>query len=512
MAHVKKTFLGNQEVSLALVVGEPRYGMDINSLIGEVDSNGLLQRPITPATVSFDGIKEVLPGQFGYMFYDNQTIRTLIFPDWTGEDHIEDYEDLTICDSVMQEACRKSKITTFSAPKLKVIHCWSNAFKDSDLQTLNLPELEEITGEPGSETAYCRTFSNTKITTLNLPSLKTLVAFDVFSDNLLLTTVNLPVLEGSIPSYSFDGCSNLTTVNAPLVTEIGTCAFRNCGLTSLDFPSVTTIGSNAFQGCPIQAIHFDGITTISSTMTFNNMSTLIELSMDGLENAYGTTSYTNIGAHTCPYLESASFKKLETASKNLLYSTGGFKNDTSLVSVDFSSLREVNGQYSLQQGFSGCTALRVLRFPAMETWVKGTFADPQNNNYGMCKNCVDITIHFPIDTYSRITNSTTTNGYSFLFGATSGSIVFDIVRRIDAEDGNGNSLVLYRLERAGMKDPNNVGEFYSMAWDAYNAGNYPMANWVADFYTTGTEPQVGDTLYTDEDCTEATDWYVTNIY
>lgn len=194
--------------------------------------------------------------------------------------------------------------------------------------------------------------------------------------------------------------SSLTTISGENAAYY---AFHTCpNITSVDLSSLTTVsGLNSCSGMfygsvGITTIDISALTTVSGSTAcrymFNNCT--------GLTGAIDLSSLATISGDTC--------------CGNM------FAGCTSITSVNLSSLKTVTGSNCCTQMFSGCTSLTELRFPSITTT---SFGSNTNQFYNICRNISNITIHFPSNVQSVVQNL---SGYSTAFGATNGTVLFDL--------------------------------------------------------------------------------------
>ena len=165
-------YLGDKLVTPVVVkkeeVAKTKFGASVDTWIGDVDENGVLQTPTWTGALNFAGVKEI--GNYGleYAFYYNTGITSV---------------DL-------------SSVTTV--------------------------------GTYGMHYAF---YSCTGITSIDLSSLTSVGTYGMqyaFEDCTGLTSVDLSSLTSvgnSGMSYMFNGCSKLTTISFPLLTDVQSNSF-----------------------------------------------------------------------------------------------------------------------------------------------------------------------------------------------------------------------------------------------------------------------------------------------
>lgn len=229
-----KLYLGNREITPSIYTigsgsGE-KYGANINTFLGNIDSNGILQNPTEQSDLVFTGVKGISDADLFYQKFSSLNIKSVTFPDL------------------------KSLKQTL---KYMFIKC-------TNLTSVSFPSLEDITDNGGLQ----NTFSNcTNLTSVSFPNLTTINSVSTgtgyglnyaFSGCTSLETISFPsleTLEGRYGlNYAFNGCTSLKTVYFP-------------NLNSLNKNVVASGLNNAFRGCvALTDVYFNSLNTTS----FNN--------------------------------------------------------------------------------------------------------------------------------------------------------------------------------------------------------------------------------------------------
>ena len=187
-----RLYIGDSSKTPAIVkveeVPKTKFGVNVDTWIGEVDENGVLKKTTWTGTLNFAGVKKIGPNSLFYTFYG-----------CTG------------------------------------------------ITSVNLSSLQSV-----GNTSLNNTFNDcTGITSVDLSSLTTVDSYGLFYTFYGctgITSVNLSSLQ-SIGQYSmqntFYGCRELTTISFPSLTDVQTdsfgsstsnSAFRNCSaLTEIHF-------------------------------------------------------------------------------------------------------------------------------------------------------------------------------------------------------------------------------------------------------------------------------------
>lgn len=150
-----------------------KYGATLDGLLGNVDSNGVLQNPSGVTTnLVFTGVRDigsrVLYNQFGGVWYEhapNSTISTVSFPDLTSVSN-----ESACCKTFM--GC--SNLISASFPSLISLSgssCFSDIFEGcSSLTSVSLPLLSSITSGSALQYAFA---DCTSLQSLSFPALTT---------------------------------------------------------------------------------------------------------------------------------------------------------------------------------------------------------------------------------------------------------------------------------------------------------------------------------------------------
>ena len=351
--------------------GASKYGITLDSIMGNIDSNGVLQKPSVDGNLVFTGVEDIAQGALIERFSRNEKIVSISFPD---------LENIT-SGSALYEVCR---------------NC-------TKLTSVDLSALTTVSGSGTQQFYYafsgCTSLVNVDLTALTTVS--TNYAFNrAFDGCNALTNIDLSSLttvSNTEPfSNTFYSCSNLATVDLSSLTTVNgnqafNSAFYNCKkLTSIDLSSLTTIKGTtsfgaAFRGCTILAsISFPALTQIGN---------------DSSTADYG--QFTN--AFTGTAITSVTFPELTA-----IYCTGG-----------------TTASYGT---FASNTTIQKFYFPKLNTITYGTGASTTNQN--ACKNifngCTALTeIHFGAANQTAIE---ATAGYSTLWGRGAGNatVYFDL--------------------------------------------------------------------------------------
>lgn len=117
------TFASYADKIEAIITGSgsvTKYGLSMDSILGNVDENGVLQQPIDGNLV-FTGVVSIPSNLLQYKFYKNSNIKSVEFPDLTS-----------IGSSGLYHCFQDTKIITISFPALKSTSfgSYTNQFTD----------------------------------------------------------------------------------------------------------------------------------------------------------------------------------------------------------------------------------------------------------------------------------------------------------------------------------------------------------------------------------------------
>lgn len=256
--------------------GSPqKFGATIDNFLGDVDANGVLQDPITPMNLTFNGVKS-LGTKLSNAFYQNKNVGEVVFPD------LEDVSLLYALGSTFGY----SSTTKALFPKLNTVtgsSAFSQTFNNAVVSEVDFSSLTSITGR----SSFQNTFLSCKIKNLEFPKLTTITGTNFqacFNSNISLETVSFPKLT-SIQSFNntFAYCSGLTTVSFPELATITQSSsglqdcFSGCSsLVSITFPKLSYVGGGncfwrTFQNCTsLKDIYFPAL----NSKSFNNYTSI----------------------------------------------------------------------------------------------------------------------------------------------------------------------------------------------------------------------------------------------
>lgn len=211
-----------------------KYGVTAEALLGDVDSDGVLQPSTKDYDVVFTGVRDIGYRTLYYGFLE-KNIKSLTFPDAT---------QITGNDS-----------------------CYNMCQYCKNLQSVSFPNLITIAGSYAFRSAFngC-----TSLTSINFPKLET-------------------ISKAQACNGMFQGCSALTTIEFPELTTIAAGSsqacynmFRECyNLTTADFPKLANVFASSsllsmFQSCSkIEHVYFRALNTSSFTQGSSQFNSLL---------------------------------------------------------------------------------------------------------------------------------------------------------------------------------------------------------------------------------------------
>lgn len=239
-------------------VNKAKYGANVDTLLGDVDENGVLQTPTVQTTLNFAGVREIGYKGLIYKFHYYSNITSV---------------DLSSLQSVGDQG---------------MYHAFYGC---KGITSVNLSSLQTV----DSNGLYGAFYSCSGITSLDLSSLQSVGRYGLdatFSGCTSITgALNLSSLQSvgdAGLNSAFSGCKGVTSVDLSSLQTVGNSglysAFRDCkGLTTISFPSLISVQTysleNTFLGCTnLTEIHFRA-----------DMQATIE-TMDGYSSKFGATN------------------------------------------------------------------------------------------------------------------------------------------------------------------------------------------------------------------------------
>ena len=230
---------GNQIVGTMEAGESSRFGATLDTFLGDVDSNGVLQAPSAETNLVFSGVTDLGDNALAYVYRNSSGIKSLAFPNL-------------------------GKISGTSAMLSICYNCKS-------LASVQFPILKEVTANSACQSMLrgC-----TLLESIKFPFLETITGHEAFSE-------------------AFASCSNLESVQFPKLKKIGddTATGTNAGhfyyafynaskVTSLEFPELTAIyctsivGAGTFYGNDrIQKMYFPKLSVIDKSPAHSSVAT-----------------------------------------------------------------------------------------------------------------------------------------------------------------------------------------------------------------------------------------------
>lgn len=290
----------------------PKYGATVDSFLGDVDANGVLQKPTKKMNLVFDGIKNIAERSLNYAFANTSSVESVDFPDleqvdgthavangFSGSTSVKSFkadklktingsyafyylfnycnsiisisfaelETINVDDAFRHLAANSSSLQSYNFNKLKVINGQSifySAFQSTkQIEIAAFPSLEEITKGNGT---FQNAFNySTKLHTVFFPKLRRVAGqgafYSTFSSSYDIIKVNFDSLESlsdNTTTYMFSGCNKLPKISFPSLTT---------------FKTIYELANNMFVGCTLLTeIHFraDAQTTIEAQSNYSS--------------------------------------------------------------------------------------------------------------------------------------------------------------------------------------------------------------------------------------------------
>lgn len=142
--------------------GGSKFGATIDSFLGDVDANGVLQQPTEQSDLVFTGVKTLAANALAYKFSFSKA-KSVLF---------SDLEEATNSNCLLY-AFYFSEIKTAIFSKLTTIDYAGRMFSDSSLESVSMPYLTTVIGGGNNRGLYFA-FYDTDITELDLPNLTTI--------------------------------------------------------------------------------------------------------------------------------------------------------------------------------------------------------------------------------------------------------------------------------------------------------------------------------------------------
>lgn len=218
------------------------------------------------------------------------------------------------------------------------------------------------------------------------------------------------------------------------ITAVAECglykAFYSCSTAgNVSFPGITSINAgnqgshfeDAFCQSGITSFAMDNLTTLSGDRLFYrcfSSSKIESVSFDKLESITFGGNVFGYAFQYCTRLTSVNFRSLKIVNGTECLSYA-FSNCTGLTSVTFDSLDDIKTPSPMRRTFERCTSLQTLSFPALKTTSFNTYT---NVMYDVLFGVTGCTVHFP----SNMADTMAVQGASNGFGGTNTVILYDL--------------------------------------------------------------------------------------
>lgn len=242
-----------------------RFGATLDTFLGKVDANGVLQaKATTAANLIFTGVKDLAEKSLVERFYSSgyynnpQPIESVSFPD------LEQISGSMALDSTF---CNNNRLKTALFPKLSKVsgyRAMDKCFYNCDyLESVSFPKLKIISGEYAFESVISQC---DKLTSIEFPELESLEESAVFASAFYycrkLTEALFPKLKviGDInaTSATWDGRQFNSTFNSTLIDSL---SFPE--LTAIYITSSSTSNGTFSSNSTLTKIYLPKLTTIT---------------------------------------------------------------------------------------------------------------------------------------------------------------------------------------------------------------------------------------------------------
>ena len=215
-----------------------KFGASVDTWLGDVDENGVLQPTTWTGALNFAGVKKIASRALVYAFYENKGLTSV---------------DL----SSLQSVEINSLLYTF--------------YNCNNITSVDLSSLQSV-----NTSGMDHAFNNCKgLTSVNLSSLQSVKSNGLY--------------------YTFADCNNITSVDLSSLQSVGSnglnSAFSACKiLNSMSFPSLTDVQANSF-GTSLYAYVFRDCSALTEIHFRADMQATIE-AMSGYADKWGATNAT----------------------------------------------------------------------------------------------------------------------------------------------------------------------------------------------------------------------------
>lgn len=387
-----------------------KYGLSIDNIIGNIDSNGILQTPSAATSVTLTGVQEIDNSKGGNINYllTERGVNSVSAPDletigW--ESAISTFEGSTV--------------TSISFPELVTVS-FNKTFAHCDgLTTVTFPELVTVLGNLASFLKCSNLVSAyfPKLTTIKCQSGSGALTTDdgMFEYCQKLETVSFPelVIVGQENQSSYNASSSTGNGSSAFFKPMHRAFYYCSKLTSVEFPKLTAISSSG--ACSYMFAYCTKLESVS----FPKLEVI-----EGLQAMAYLFNYSKI-------ITSITFPKLKrigcSTKQDSQQFYQAFNANTMITEVYFPELTDIycSGTSTSSGTFASCQKLQKIYLPKLsniETVLTSSTGNTGIKNlfYG----CSALTeIHFGEDNRTYIESHV---GYSTKWGATNATIYFDL--------------------------------------------------------------------------------------
>lgn len=281
-------YLGKTPVGIGRVVekkvAKKKFGATVDTFLGDVDENGVLQSPTNPVDMVFTGVKNIAKNALAYKF-QSSNITSLDL----SELESLDYE--ASCRYMCENCQFLTSVNMSNITKITEMNTCQGMFNAcSNLSHVQLNNLTEIIGtDRGAGAQTCGTmFQSCKsLTEIDLNKLETITGskacsymFNACSALQSVGLASLKTIYGA--NYMFNGCSGLTSVDlSSLETISGYQAcyrmFNSCSkLSSVNLDNLQLVfGGGALDyfisGTQVSSLSFPSLTSVTTANAIQNM-------------------------------------------------------------------------------------------------------------------------------------------------------------------------------------------------------------------------------------------------
>lgn len=177
-----------------------KFGVSVDNLLGDVDENGVLQKPTELVTMDLTGVKSFAGAPFRYFAPENQkSVEILLAPDLESIDYSYCFDNAFYYNSFIKQV-------TLGCKKITGGNVFNYAFRGSPNVVVDFPNLKVVSGQSVFYNAF-RGIKETDVSKM-FPVLEEIsgdTAFQTFIDmpsDKIITFPSLIKITGATASYS----------------------------------------------------------------------------------------------------------------------------------------------------------------------------------------------------------------------------------------------------------------------------------------------------------------------